>query len=206
LSTARDFHQAFGAVAPTGKATLLALDVSGSMGALMAGAGTLDCRTAAAAMALVTAAREPNHHFVAFTGNGGGGYYNSRPAALTPLAIHGGMRLRETVRTMTGVPFGPTDCALPMLWAIKEKVNIDTFVVYTDSETYHGAVHPFQALRDYRQASGRAAKLVVVGMTSTGFTIADPNDAGMLDVVGFDAAAPALIADFAREEVVSTPA
>ena len=30
------------------------------------------------------------------------------------------------------------------------------------------------------------------------FTIADPNDGGMLDVVGFDAAAPALIADFTR--------
>jgi 60 kDa SS-A/Ro ribonucleoprotein len=35
-------------------------------------------------------------------------------------------------------------------------------------------------------------------MASNGFTIADPNDAGMLDVVGFDAAAPQLIADFAR--------
>ena len=30
----------------------------------------------------------------------------------------------------------------------------------------------------------------------TGFSIADPNDAGMLDVVGFDAAAPNAIADF----------
>jgi 60 kDa SS-A/Ro ribonucleoprotein len=37
-----------------------------------------------------------------------------------------------------------------------------------------------------------------VGMTSTGFSIADPNDAGMLDVVGFDAATPAVIGDFAR--------
>jgi 60 kDa SS-A/Ro ribonucleoprotein len=34
-------------------------------------------------------------------------------------------------------------------------------------------------------------------MASNGFTIADPEDAGMLDVVGFDTAAPALIADFA---------
>jgi hypothetical protein len=29
-------------------------------------------------------------------------------------------------------------------------------------------------------------------------SIADPNDGGMLDVVGFDAAAPELIADFIR--------
>jgi 60 kDa SS-A/Ro ribonucleoprotein len=33
-------------------------------------------------------------------------------------------------------------------------------------------------------------------MASNGFTIADPDDAGMLDVVGFDAAVPQLIADF----------
>ena len=29
-------------------------------------------------------------------------------------------------------------------------------------------------------------------MTSTGFSIADPDDGGMLDVVGFDSAAPAV--------------
>ena len=33
-------------------------------------------------------------------------------------------------------------------------------------------------------------------MTSTGFSIADPNDAGMLDIVGFDSAGPALISGF----------
>jgi len=38
--------------------------------------------------------------------------------------------------------------------------------------------------------------LVVVAMASNGFSIANPEDAGMLDVVGFDAATPALIADF----------
>jgi hypothetical protein len=49
-----------------------------------------------------------------------------------------------------------------------------------------------QALRQYREATGIPAKLVVVAMASNGFSIADPNDAGMLDVVGFDAAgAPA---------------
>ena len=33
-------------------------------------------------------------------------------------------------------------------------------------------------------------------MVSNGFSIADPNDVGMLDVVGFDTAAPSVIADF----------
>jgi len=35
-------------------------------------------------------------------------------------------------------------------------------------------------------------------MTSNGFGIADPNDAGMLDVVGLDTSTPPVIADFAR--------
>ena len=42
------------------------------------------------------------------------------------------------------------------------------------------------------------AKAVVVGMTSNGFTLADPNDRGMLDVVGFDTSVPAVISDFVR--------
>jgi 60 kDa SS-A/Ro ribonucleoprotein len=36
----------------------------------------------------------------------------------------------------------------------------------------------------------------VVGMTGNAFTIADPNDAGMLDVVGFSTDTPSAIADF----------
>ena len=99
---------------------------------------------------------------------------------------------------MDGLPFGGTDCALPMVWALRNRIEVDTFVVYTDNETWAGNVHPFQALAEYRHRMGRAARLVVVGMTATGFTIADPSDPGMLDVVGFDTAAPQVMADFAR--------
>ena len=35
-------------------------------------------------------------------------------------------------------------------------------------------------------------------MTSNGFTVTDSNDRGMLDVVGFDTTAPAIIAEFVR--------
>jgi 60 kDa SS-A/Ro ribonucleoprotein len=34
-------------------------------------------------------------------------------------------------------------------------------------------------------------------MTATGFSIADPSDAGMVDVVGFDSATPGLLGWFA---------
>jgi 60 kDa SS-A/Ro ribonucleoprotein len=39
-------------------------------------------------------------------------------------------------------------------------------------------------------------------MVSNGFSIADPADPGMLDVVGFDTATPQLISDFARGGLV----
>jgi len=87
-----------------------------------------------------------------------------------------------------------------MLYALERGLEVDGFVVYTDSETWAGAIHPVQALRLYRERTGVAAKLVVVGMASNGFSIADPDDAGMLDVVGFDAATPAVIADFLRRD------
>jgi 60 kDa SS-A/Ro ribonucleoprotein len=84
-----------------------------------------------------------------------------------------------------------------MRYAQAKEKEIDTFVIYTDSETWAGDIHPEDALRDYRRASGIDARLVVVGMTSNGFSIADPADPGMLDVVGFDTAAPQLISEFA---------
>ena len=76
-------------------------------------------------------------------------------------------------------------------------------VIYTDNETNMSSVHPCVALQQYRRQSGRQhAKLVVVGITPTPFTIADPNDAGMLDVVGFDTASPEIISSFARGELL----
>ncbi len=53
-------------------------------------------------------------------------------------------------------------------------------------------------MRRYRAECVGDAKAVVVGRTSNGFTLADPNDRGMLDVVGFDTSVPAIIADFVR--------
>ena len=109
------------------------------------------------------------------------------------------MSLNDVMSKTSYMNFGSTDCSLPMEWAISHKIPVDVFVVYTDSETYAGRRHPVQALNDYRQKMGRPAKLIVVGMASNGFTIADPDDVSMLDVVGFDTATPQVISNFARE-------
>jgi 60 kDa SS-A/Ro ribonucleoprotein len=201
------FYTAFRNVEPTGRRLMLALDVSGSMGwGDVAGVARLTPRDASAAMALVTAATEPRHEIVGFFAGGwfrdrGRHRYEGLPDGLTRLKISPRQRLDDAVRAVDDLPFGPTDCALPMLYAQALEREVDTFVIYTDSETWAGDVHPVQALRDYRRASGIDARLVIVGMVSNGFSIADPADAGMLDVVGFDTATPQLIADFARHAV-----
>ncbi len=187
------FYTAFANVVPTGKRMLLALDVSGSMAGGSIAGTSLTPREGSAAMALMTAATEENYHIVGFTTSGGNWQENTR---LTPLPLTPSMRLDDAVKAVSNLPFGGTDCALPMLHALERGLKVDAFVVYTDSETWAGKIHPVQALKEYRTKTGIAAKLVVVGMVSNGFSIADPNDGGMLDVVGFDAAAPAVIADF----------
>jgi 60 kDa SS-A/Ro ribonucleoprotein len=151
---------------------------------VVGGVRGLTPRIASAAMALITAASEPHRQIIAFAHQ------------MQPLDIRPGQRLDEVIRTIRKIPFGGTDCALPMIWAQQRKLQVDAFVVYTDSETWAGKIHPAQALRDYRRLMRIPAKLVVVGMVANRVTIADPNDAGMLDVVGFDAAAPQVIGDF----------
>ena len=192
------FYLAFGAVQPANRRLMLALDVSGSMGASVLGMDHLSCREASAAMALVTAATEPEHFFTAFTAGPLPSMHAGLSTGLSPLSVSPRQRLDDVVQSISNIPFGGTDCALPMVEAEKNRWPVDVFVVYTDNETWAGSIHPAQALRRYRERMGIAAKLVVVAMASNGFSIADPEDAGMLDVVGFDAAAPQLIADFAR--------
>lgn len=196
------FYAAFDAVEPTGKRIMLALDISGSMAMSAISGMPLTPREASAALALVTMAVEDDVHVVGFTGSGGGWYGQPRSAApadsMTELTISPRQRLDDAINAVSNLPMGSTDCALPMLYAMRKGLEIDTFVVYTDNETWSGGMHPHQALKQYRDKTGIAARLVVVGMTATEFSIADPTDLGMLDVAGFDSAVPNLVADFAR--------
>ncbi len=199
------FYISFGNVKPTGKRIVLALDVSSSMtSGMIAGVPGLTPRVGSCAMAMVTARCEPNHTIVAFSHK------------MVPFEVSPRERLDDVVRKARHLSFGSTDCALPMLWAlgynakessgwrnstgyVKERervIEADAFIVYTDNETWFGNTHPSQALQRYRRETGVAAKLIVAGMVSNGFSIADPQDGGMLDCIGFDTATPNIISDF----------
>lgn len=192
------FYNAYGAIEPANKRTLLALDISGSMSAAVSGL-PLSCREAAAALAMVTAATEPDHRIVGFTGTNDG--WRVTGTSLTELDISPRRRLDDVCRYTSQLPMGRTDCGLPMVWAMQNNVEVDTFHIYTDNETWVGPVHPHQALREYREKMGIDARLVVVAMIATNFTIADPTDPGQLDVSGFDSVVPNLLADFSRGDL-----
>jgi 60 kDa SS-A/Ro ribonucleoprotein len=179
------FYGAFGNVEPTGKRMSLALDVSGSMGGSFIAGTSLSAREASAAMALITAKTETDYEINGFA------------TSFIPMTISPKQRLDDVVRKISNIPFGGTDCALPMVNALARQNKIDAFVVYTDSETWAGGIHPTQALQQYREKMGIQARLAVVGMVANEFSVADPNDAGQMDVVGFDTSTPQVISDFA---------
>jgi 60 kDa SS-A/Ro ribonucleoprotein len=191
VSTALDecYYKSFKTIVPTGKNWMLGLDVSSSMRGGTIANSHIEPRIGAAAMAMVTARTEENYVIRAFAHN------------FIPLDITAADSLDSVVSKTHMLPFGRTDCALPMVWATETRTPVDVFAIYTDSETWYGHIHPVQALQlqQYRERMGRPAKLIVVGMVANQVTIADPNDRGMLDVVGFDANAPAVMADFARQ-------
>ena len=187
------FHASFQYVEPAGKNTMIALDVSGSMAWNTCGGSPLTPREASAAMAMTSIRTEPNTYTCAFA------------ERFIELPLHPRMNLNQVIAAVSNIPFGGTDCAIPMIKALEHKIPVETFVVYTDNETWAGYTHPFQALLEYREKMGIDARLIVNGMTATKFSIADPSDPGMLDIVGFDSAAPALIADFSRGEHAAPP-
>ena len=178
---------------------MLGLDVSGSMGSgEIAGVPGLTPREAEAAMVMAYLKSEwgtqgnisfPMYHTLAFD-NG-----------LTPLALDPTMSLRSVCEKLGNWRGGATDCSLLMQYALNSKIPVDTFIIYTDNETYAGKIHPSKALDQYRNKMGIAARLIVVGFTSTGFSIARQNDPLMLDVVGFDSATPGSISGFVRGEI-----
>jgi 60 kDa SS-A/Ro ribonucleoprotein len=191
------FYKCFKNVEPTGKNILCALDVSGSMSCQMSGTG-MSAMQAAAAMALVLINVEPNYHLTAFsdgTGNHNAWYTGD---AMIPVELSKNLRIDTAVRKLQGGGFGRTDCSLPMRYAQKENLDVDVFEILTDSETWFGRVHPTQALVKYRQAKQRRAKLAVLAMTSNEFSIADPNDADQLDLVGFDTNTPKALEEFIK--------
>jgi len=182
------FQSSFQTVIPSNKRLMMALDVSGSMAwQWCLGSNGITPREASAALALITVNTEPNHFI---------GVFQDKFTPFT--AIKAGMGIEDAVKAVSGLKFGSTNIASPMLWAIENKLPMDGVICYTDNETYWRDMHPCQALAKYRSVLGINTKFISVSMIAGGSTVSDPNDPGMLDVVGFDTATPKVMSEFMK--------
>lgn len=177
------FYASFKNVVPSGKKILVGLDVSGSMSWNVAVGSDLSAAMAGAAMAMIFAKVEPETLVYGFSDS-------FRDLKISPDMTFSQIKVRTSAMN-----FGATNMSLPMEFAQKNQTGTETFVVITDNEVNRGN-HPSQTLKKYRQVTGLDARMAVMGMTVTNFSIADPLDRGMLDVVGFDSNAPKVVSDF----------
>lgn len=182
------FELSFKTITPANKRTLIGLDVSGSMSAMATGLD-LSCAQVGAALSMTLARTEPYSKVMGFASN------------FRDLGITEDMSFNQIVQKTSNLSFGGTDCALPMLYALKHRIEVETFIVVTDNETWAGSMKPSQALAEYRKETGIPARLAVLGLEANEFTIADKDDPGQLDFVGFDSAAPAVLADFSAGRI-----
>lgn len=191
------FYLAFKNVEPTGLRHFIGLDVSGSMTCPgVAGYEFLTPEMVNAAMVMSLMRSESQYHVMGFGSQGYSQGYRNSAEGVFDVGINAKMALSSVLSKISNINGGGTDCALPMVYALKHKIPVDVFSVWTDNETWAGNIHPDQALRKYRDAMGIDAKLVVCASTATQFTIADPKDPGMLDICGFDSAVPQVIREF----------
>lgn len=182
------FYASFKTIEPANARTMIGIDVSGSMSWGACAGSDITPAQGAAAMAMVAARSEP---YTAVHG-----FANT----LRDLAITPEMSFSEIMKKTDIDNFGWTNPGLLINHAEENRIEVDTFIVITDNEVNSGA-HPSTALKDYRDRMGINAKLVVMGMTATNFTIADPSDRNMLDVCGFDSNTPKVVSDFSAGRV-----
>lgn len=174
------FDLSFGNVPKTNKRTVIGLDVSSSMQSSTIAGTNLTVAEAAMAMAMVTMRVEDDYALIGYT------------AEPKELAISPRMRLGEALAKMPRG--GSTRCSIPATWAMTNFKDADAILNYTDNDTSDQNTYP--ALQAYRQKYGKDTVGVVTAMTALRYSIYPENDPRTLQVSGFDASTPAVIADF----------
>jgi len=182
------FEAAMVGVEPTGKRTLIAVDVSGSMTTYRVADYPITAAEAAAAMALVIARTEPEYFVLGFT---------TRPIALT---ISPRMRFHGAVAAVSHMRPEATDASVPMRWCEAEGLPAETIVALTDNATWAGSMHPAIALESLRKKVAPGVRFIDCAFTPTPGGIGDTLDPLTLHCVGLDASLPEIVRSFAAGE------
>ncbi len=185
------FYLAYKNAEATGLRTMFTIDISDSMNqAEVNGIPGLKPFMAAAALALVVGNSEPNVVYAMFD-------TTAQLAQISP-----NQRLDDVFRYLSGMRHGGTDTSATVLMALAKKIPVDVFVQVTDSESWANrggwGRHESTALKDYRQAMGINARLINIQTVANTVSNLDPNDPGVMEVVGFGPNVPQAIATFLR--------
>ena len=186
------YELSFGYVPPSGKRMLVAVDSSGSMSGaggwnqLSLGGSPLGSPyEIGCAMAAILKRIEGGNVQVIDVDTK---VHTSRITARTRLREIGSWRPSG----------GGTDLSLPFTYATQHKLDVDGFALFTDGETWAGREHASQALAAYRRQYSPGARVAVASMAAAGHSIAEPRDAGVLNIAGMDAALPTVVTWFIR--------
>ncbi len=198
------FYKAFGNVVPTGKRILIAVDDSGSMTSTWAGnvmgMDNFLPSEAAAAMALVTYATEPNSHLITFNTVANEIQGLSRKARIDHVTHYIGRG-------------GATNTAAPIDYLLRKKFDVEAVVSYTDCETWagrsgwgygHGSRNPghvTEKLDKLNRKVGHSVKFLNCAVTATNCTDVDPKNCDMFELTGFSADTPKLISEYINGDI-----
>jgi len=187
-------NESFDYIQPTGKAFLHGIDVSGSMGGGWYSdyqiAGFTPCQIAAI-MALATIKAEEQAAVI--------GFANLLHEISPPL--HSEATYNDAINIDT--PGGATDAALVFEYAIKRRLKVDVFIVWTDMQTWEGQRHPTSVLREYRNRINKDAKAIYVALVpyTDGVSLGNPKNPLDYDIAGFTSETPKLIQMIAGDEI-----
>jgi len=185
----QSFENTFASIGePTGKHFYIGLDVSGSMGWSQISNMQMNCAEAGAALVMMLVRSEPHVTTSAFS------------STFEELDIRRDDNFETVMRKMSGKSFAGTRIDVPILEALKKKILVDTFLVITDNDMGIGR-KPSIVLAEYNKVMKTNARLATIGMVSNGFTIAEPNNPNMIDIVGFDTATLEIVRRFAQGEL-----
>jgi len=202
------FYLSFKNVEPTGKRICFLIDCSGSMGCQSLCEG-ITCAESAALLSMIFARSEttcdssPDHSFYLFTSKNKvcyGGYPGGGNTGLTDVSdvINADADFNTVLKSCQRSDWGMTDISMGILEALKYKRKYDAFVVITDNDVNSG-IKPSEAMKQYRTGMKMPnTKLAVVATQGADYTIADPKDPLMMDMVGFDSHGPKILQDFIR--------
>jgi 60 kDa SS-A/Ro ribonucleoprotein len=108
----------------------------------------LTCCEIATTMALASAKSEKNYIIRGFAND------------FRDLNITAKDSFSSAMKKASNQNFGATNAAVAYQWAIREKLFVDVFCFWTDSESWAGCQHPSQALAEYRRQVNPKAKAV----------------------------------------------